>query len=219
MRMTTRSQGLENHMKYLLVSITGAFAIAIVLWYAFFESYVIKVFQQPNPGVRVIGLFAGVILMMFAMAAILFPIMTAHMRKMDAEHSGYQPSYKLISLLPSKILGFHEVEKIRLDTQPLLLGMAIGGARAMRINRMNDKIHDQRDNGVCEKCHAEWRETYEINGSNNYHPFIFVEQYKVWYFILPIWKKHLDTDAYCNQHIPAQYESSSTMHNKRFKHF
>lgn len=204
--MTTRSHALENHTKYIITSIIGAFAVAILLWYGFLESYVIEVFQQPNPGVRIIGLFAGAILTMFAMGAVMFPLMTAHMKKMDAEHGGYQPSYKLTSLIPSKFIGVQEVEQIRVDTQPLLLGMAIGGARAMRINRMNDKIHDQRDNGVCEKCRAEWRETYEINGNNKYHPFIFVEKYKAWYFLLPVWKKHLTTEAYCNQHIPAEYK-------------
>lgn len=206
--MPSRSRAIENQWKYMLAGMGGAFAIAAVLWHFFFKDYVMAVLQQPSFGARWVGLMAGAVLTMFAMGAIMFPIMMAHQRKMDAEHGGYQISYSLISLLPSKLFGKAQREQLRLDTKPLMLGMAIGGTRAMRINRMHDKIHDQRDNGVCEKCRAEWHDTYEINGNNKFHPFLFVEQYEVWYCIIPIRKKHLETLSYCNQHIPAEYEET-----------
>lgn len=198
------SDALDSFPKIIATSIIGAFTIAAILWHAFLNDMILEVLRQETAIERFLGLSSAVFLIGFAMASVMFPLILTHKKRMNKSFDGYEVDYSLRSFLPKKIIGRATVSEIRHDTGGLL-----GMSTSPRINARRDRIHKQRKNISCELCTKDYHDVYEPGSLTSDAVFTYIEEYKVYYLIIPFYRAHIETTGYCPHHRPEEFTPTS----------
>lgn len=189
-----------------ILTIVSVLMLALgALWVTMFEQYFYNVLALETIAGRFIGLAAGTVLVTCILAGIVTPLFLREQRAMYRSLDGYQNlDSGVAKFIGETLFGTTTYERVRVDDLPVFLGYVGGvGLGAQMRRKQQDKIVIQREEVPCETCGTTYTEIGIDNSSKR--PFVYIEKYKQWSFLIPLYTKQLETAGYCQTHTPSEY--------------